>query len=32
MGEDNNMRWIHMNEKCQLDRVGMYPKVINCWW
>lgn len=28
IGEDNHMRFIHMNEKCRLDRVGVYPR---CW-
>lgn len=32
MGEDNNMRWIHMNQKCRIDRVAPYPKIIICWW
>ena len=32
IGEDNYMRWIHMNQKCRIDRVAPYPKVINCWW
>lgn len=32
MGEDNNMRWIHMNQKCRIDRVAPYPKIIIFWW
>lgn len=31
MGEDNNMRWIHMNQKCRIDRVGVYP-YLGKWW
>lgn len=27
IGEDNNMRWIHMDNKCRLDRVAPYPYI-----
>lgn len=27
IGEDNDMRFIHMNGKCRLDRIGMYSSV-----
>ena len=25
MGEETHNRFIHMNEKCRIDRVGIYP-------
>lgn len=28
IGEDNHMRFIHMNEKCRLDRTGVYPRCL----
>lgn len=31
IGEDNEMRFIHMNQKCRFDRVGVYP-YLGKWW
>lgn len=31
IGEDNHMRFIHMNQKCRIDRVGMPPQVMKYW-
>lgn len=31
IGEDNHMRFIHMNKKCRIDCVGQYPKVFKYW-
>ena len=31
IGEEFNMRTIHMNQKMQIDRVGDYPKVFKYW-
>lgn len=31
IGEEFNMRTIHMNQKCRIDRVGQYPKVFKYW-
>ena len=28
IGESNHLRFIHMNQKCRLDRVGVYPRVL----
>ena len=25
MGEENHIRWIHMNHPCRIDRVAPYP-------
>lgn len=31
MGEDNNMRFIHMNHRCRLDRVAPCPCIWMGW-
>lgn len=28
MGEDNLIRFAHMDHKCRIDRVGVYPRVL----